>query len=497
MKLNDILACVETRLRAGPEDVEITGVACDSRQVRPGSLFVAVPGIAQDGRGFIGDAVAKGAVAVVAESAVELQAAVCRVVVGDARRALGLLAKAFWHDAADTLQLVGVTGTNGKTTVAYLVRDILEQAGRAPGLISTVQYRIGPRAIPASRTTPDAPTLHRMFSEMVATGCRSAVMEVSSHGLDQQRVAGIAFDAAVFTNLTRDHLDYHKTMEDYFRAKARLFEDLGCGTKPAVASINLDDSWGQRLAGMLGKSAPAGKGVTLLTYAIAASADVMAEDLRLTSDGARFRLATPWGATAVETRLLGRFNVSNALAAAATGVALGVGVEAVAAALGKAQAVPGRLQQVATERGFQVFIDYAHTDDALQRVLETVREVTSGRLVLVFGCGGNRDSTKRPVMGAVAARLADHTVVTSDNPRKEEPGAIIAQILEGAPQARNLEPVVDRREAIAHALALARPGDVVVVAGKGHETFQEFGSRTLPFDDAQVVREILLAMGRT
>lgn len=485
-----MLTGVACRTVSGPADPDVAGVACDSRHVRPGFAFVAIPGAAQDGRRFIADALEKGAIVIVAESAVDLPAAVSRVVVEDAHRALAQLAKAFWQQASDRLQIVGVTGTNGKTTVAYLARDILERAGRTPGLISTVQYRIGPRTIPATRTTPDAPSLHRLFADMVANGCRSVAMEVSSHALDQQRVAGIQFDAAVFTNLTRDHLDYHLTMEAYYVAKRRLFESLGQGGRPATAVINAADAWGHRLIGDLRTE------LNLVTFGVDVVADVVAESLSLSGRGSTFRLCSPWGSAPLRLGLLGRHNVSNALAAAAAGLALGVPLDQIVAALARANPVPGRLQEVHTERGFQVFVDYAHSDDALERVLQALREITTGRLILVFGCGGNRDRSKRPAMGAIAARLADQAIVTSDNPRKEDPQAILADVLAGAPDAGALEAVVDRREAMARALACAAPGDIVLIAGKGHETFQEFANRTVPFDDAQIARDLLGALSR-
>ncbi len=485
IKLSDLLPCLPASTTHGPVDVLVGGIACDSRQVRPGALFVAIPGHAQDGMRFIADAVNRGAVAVVAEGDTSVLPGVCRVRVDDARLALARLAKAYSGNAADALELVGITGTNGKTTIAYLVRDLLAHSGRQAGLLSTVQYRIGERTIPASRTTPDPVVLHRLLADMRDAGCHSAVMEVSSHALAQKRVAGLDFRVAVFTNLSRDHLDYHQTMEAYFEAKMLLFAGLGGGEKVATAVLNADDPWGRRVAERLG-ARPA-----RLLYGEARDADVAAEGLQLTAAGSSFVLRTPWGSTPVRIRLLGRHNVSNALGAAAAGLALGVPLDRVAEALAGAAGAPGRLQEVVSGRGFQVFVDYAHSDDALAHVLETVREVTSGRVILVFGCGGDRDTSKRPIMGAVAARLADRVVVTSDNPRREDPQAIIAQIVAGAPGAGHVEAIVDRREAIARALSQAGPGDLVLIAGKGHETFQEFASRTIAFDDAQVVRELL------
>ncbi len=484
--LSALLARVQTRRVQGPVEGLVTGVSADSRQLREGHLFVACPGLRQDGMRFVGDALAKGAVAVMAGEPVRVPAGICRIEVADARVALAQASKAFWRDASDRLELVGITGTNGKTTIAYLLSAVLTAADRRPGLLSTVQYRMGARDIPAARTTPDAPALHRLFAEMLTHGCRSAVMEVSSHALVQKRVEGVAFAAAVFTNLTRDHLDYHGTMEAYFEAKASLFDGLARLGRPTTAIVNRDDPWGRRLIERVGDRIP------LLTYGLEPGAAIGAEALTLAADGSRFRIRTPWGDAEVRTGLLGRHNVSNVLATVAAAGALGgIPLDRIVATLADAPPAPGRLQEVAAARGFRVYIDYAHSDDALAHVLRTVREVTTGRVLLVFGCGGERDAGKRPVMGAVAARLADRVVVTSDNPRGEDPEAIIAQILAGAAGAAHLEAEPDRRRAIARALNLARAGDLVLIAGKGHETFQEVSGRAIAFDDAQVVRELL------
>lgn len=485
MKLSSLLSEVETLAVAGNAHCEVAGVASDSRQVRPGFVFVAVPGAALDGRAYADDAVARGAVAVVAQGEPAGRGAPCSVSVADARRAVAQLAAAFHGQPARRLQMVGITGTNGKTTTAYMVRECLRRAGRAPGLITTVEYVVGARAIPAARTTPDPVMLQSLLAQMVAAGCRAAVMEVSSHSLVQQRVAGIDYDVGVFTNLTRDHLDYHHTLEEYFRAKALLFTGLGAGARPAAAVLNWDDPWGRRLAQMPELRAER------LTYGTGAGAVVQAEGIALSGAGSRFTARTPWGSVPVRLALLGRHNISNALAALAAGGALGLAPEALAEALAGVSLVPGRLEEIPHRHGFQVFVDYAHTDDALEHALATLRELTAGRLIAVFGCGGNRDTTKRPAMGAAAARLADYSVLTSDNPRKEDPAAILAQIRAGFGAATNFEVEPDRAKAIERALALARKGDVVLIAGKGHETFQEFANTTIPFDDRQVARKAL------
>ena len=484
MKLDMLLAALPAAKRFGPAGREIAGIACDSRQVRPGWLFVAIPGNKMDGFAFIDDAVTRGAVAVVTEQAPPGLKDVTVIRVPNAREALARLASTFYGHPSARLRLIGVTGTNGKTTVTYMIRDILESAGLSCGLIGTVEYRLGSRVIPASRTTPDSLTLQSFLSQMVQSGCASAVMEVSSHALDQERAWGIEFDAAVFTNLTQDHLDYHKTMEAYFEAKRRLFTAIGRGGKPAAAILNLDDPYGRRLA-----ESPDIK-ARIITYGRAPEAAVRADRIRLGPSGSAFHATTPWGEADLTLRLLGGYNVSNALAAMAACGSLGISLSIVKQRLGEMRAVPGRLEQVPCKRGFQVFVDYAHTDDALLNVLQTLREITAGRLIVVFGCGGNRDRTKRPKMGAVAGRLADYSVLTSDNPRTEDPLAILDQIRAGIGQAPH-EVVPDRAEAIRRAIGLAREGDIVLIAGKGHETFQEFDNRVIPFDDREIARELL------
>jgi len=485
MKLEELLKSLDILETSGPGRGEVSAVACDSRSIRPGGVFVAIPGSRRDGWSYADDAVARGAIALVTEHSPGRRPEICQVRVADARLAAGRLAAAFHGRPAAKLTVAGITGTNGKTTTAYMLRDILRQSGREPGLISTVAYEIGTRSIPAGRTTPEAPALQAMLAEMTAVGCRSAVMEVSSHALDQKRTEGIDFDAAVFTNLTRDHLDYHHDMETYFRAKSRLFLELGHGKAGATALINRDDPWGRRMAELDGLQCG------VLTYGIEGSADIRAENVKLESSGSAFEVVTPWGRAKMTIGLLGRYNISNALAATAAAGALGVGPGVSAEALFSVSRVPGRLEEVHNRRGFQVFVDYAHTDDALERVLTTLREITPQRLLVVFGCGGNRDASKRPSMGAVASRLADYSILTSDNPRGEDPAAILAQIRRGFGDNDKYEVIENRRSAIRQALGTAREGDVVVIAGKGHENFQEFADKTIAFDDRQVVMEYL------
>lgn len=485
MILEKLVQSIHPLAVKGPIDREISGIAFDSRHVRPGHLFVALPGEHVDGARFIEEAIRRGAAAVVAQHGEMFQKDCTGIQVADARAALAWLAAAFHHFPSRRLQIIGVTGTNGKTSVAFMTRDILTAAGHATGLIGTVQYMIGERVIPASRTTPEAADLQSMFDQMLGVGCQRVVMEVSSHALVQRRVLGIEFDIAIFTNLTRDHLDFHQTMEDYFAAKQVLFRDLGQGTKRATAVINTDDPQGQKLIAVMG-----GKTRTL-TYGTGAGAEVGAESIRVAADGTRFRVRSPWGNVEMHLGVLGRHNVMNALAAVATCGVQGIPLESMVDTLSRMQCVPGRLEEVATDRGFKVFVDYAHTDDALDNVLQALREITRGRLIAVFGCGGNRDRTKRPVMGAVADRRADFTILTSDNPRRENPREIIAQIETGFSKPGNYRVVEDRAEAIRQAVDMAKPGDIVLIAGKGHERYQEFSNTTVPFDDRQVVKDVL------
>ncbi len=483
MRLNEIPELLPLAVDRLPA-VAFGGVQCDSRRVRPGDLFVAVSGNREDGARYAAAALARGAVAVVAEG-VPPDCARSLVRVKDARRALGLLAAALNGWPARKLEVFGVTGTNGKTTTAWLLRELLRAGGRQPGLLSTVQVEYGGRAIPATRTTPDACELQGLLAAMQGAGCDSAVMEVSSHALDQQRVAGLRFAGAAFTNLSQDHLDYHHTMEAYYQAKQRLFAQLAeeCPGAPAVCFI--DAGYGERMSGYL-----ATLPLRRVTCGFGAAADVRAEEVALAAEGSRFVLALPDGRRlAVRVSLAGRYNIANMLCAAGLALEAGVPLDAVGAALEGAQPRWGRLERVPVPQPVAVYVDYAHTDDALKNVLGTLRETTAGRLLVVFGCGGDRDRTKRPLMGRACAAAADHLVVTSDNPRTEEPEAIIAEILAGIPEGTSVTVEPDRRAAIRRALALAGAGDVVLVAGKGHESFQELAARTIPFDDRRVVAE--------
>lgn len=485
MRLESITRIIQPITVRGPLTFDIEGIAYDSRQVKENFLFVALRGSQQDGAQYIDDALRRGAVAIVSEEDRWPRRSIAHILVENARQAMAEISCAFHDYPSAKMQVVGITGTNGKTTTAFMVRDILAEAGRTPGLIGTVRYEVGGRVIPAIRTTPEAPDVQFMLDQMVRSGGRSAVMEVSSHALDQKRVWGTDFDVGVFTNLTRDHLDYHHDMATYFSAKMQLFRGLGQMQKRAAAVVNMDDPWGLQLANTHGLNAQ------LITYGLHPGALVRAEDVELDHRGTRFTVHTPWGSTDAHLRMLGRFNVSNALAAIATGGALGIAPERSAAVLAGMAPVPGRLEAVPHEGGFLAFVDYAHSDDALAHVLVALRELAPRHLVLVFGCGGNRDRSKRPAMGAVANRLADYTIVTSDNPRREDPAAITAEIEQGMAASDRHEVVVDREQAIARAVSLCRPGDILLVAGKGHESYQELGSTVVPFDDRDVLKRYL------
>jgi UDP-N-acetylmuramoyl-L-alanyl-D-glutamate--2,6-diaminopimelate ligase len=486
MKLNVLLERVHPVSVSGSPEADVKGVTHDSRQVKTGFIFCALHGQREDGNRYIQDAIDKGAGVVVSDRPIALsRGQVISVEVRDPREAVAVLAGAFYGDPSQKLQIVGITGTNGKTTTAFMIRDILRAAGRKPGLIGTVEYEIGDRIIPASRTTPEATDLQKMLAEMVHVGCQSVAMEVSSHALVQKRTWGIEYDLAVFTNLTHDHLDFHQTLEQYFEAKSLLFERLARQKKKAFAVINLDDPWGEKLAQLPGLAAQT------ITCGMRPEAMVRAGRVQVSAKGSEVDVQSPWGPVTLNLKLLGRYNVHNALAALAACGALKIEPALSASVLAQMNAVAGRLEEIKAGQGFQVFVDYAHTEDALKNVLTTLREITSNRLIVVFGCGGNRDAKKRPLMGGVVARMADYAILTSDNPRKENPSDIIAQIRSGMQGTAEYEVVEDRYEAIGRALSLAYKGDVVLIAGKGHENYQEFANTVIPFDDRQVVRECL------
>ena len=466
-------------------------IAYDSRQVKPGAIFVALRGVHADGARFVPQAIANGAAAVVAESSPPAGVAVPWVQVPSARAALAELAAEFYGHPSEQLAVVGITGTNGKTTTSYLLAAIFEAAGIKCGRLGTIGYLVGGREQNASRTTPEAPELQQMLRDMVKQDCGACVMEVSSHALALRRVDRIRFAAGVFTNLTRDHLDFHGDMESYFAAKRRLFEMLPDG---AVGVINLDDRRGPDLVATARRP---------VTYAIDAAADVRSGPLSFSLAGLSFEARTPRGTVHVRSSLVGRPNAYNILAACAAAMALDLPFSAIESGIAHLEHVPGRFQVVSDPADdVRVIVDYAHTDDALKNLLETARPMATGRLITVFGAGGDRDRTKRPLMGAVAARLSDLVIVTSDNPRTEDPERIIDEVRRGivvpagriAPKGQTATPslaIVDRSEAIEKAIKDARPGDLILLAGKGHEKYQVIGDREIPFDDVEVARAAL------
>jgi len=474
---------------------DVTGVEYDSRRVKPGSAFVAMRGETSDGNRFIDKAIQLGAVAVITDSASETpRDGTAWAIVPHGRRALARVSANFYKRPAERIAITGITGTNGKSTTAFLVESILTEAGRKSALIGTIEYHVAGKVYSAAHTTPEALELARLFQEAVGQGATEAVMEVSSHALAQQRVFGVPFDVAVFTNLTRDHLDYHKTMEEYFASKRVLFD--GCGTDaPRVAVTNLDDEHGAKLAAFSKK-----RGSQVLTYGWDRG-DFHAKQVDITPRGTRFDLITPEDKIAIFSPLIRRVNVYNILAAAGACYARNCKPDAIARGVDALLHVPGRFQRVDCEQPFTVVVDYAHTDDALRNLTALAREFVSrggasGRVITVFGCGGDRDRAKRPLMGEAAGRGSDLAILTSDNPRSEDPLAIINDALVGLQRSGAKYSVeVDRRKAIARAISEARAGDIVLLAGKGHEKIQVTREGSIPFDDVEVVREALQAAG--
>jgi UDP-N-acetylmuramoyl-L-alanyl-D-glutamate--2,6-diaminopimelate ligase len=491
--LRALLEAMDAPLFAGDEGVEVRGLASDSRRVGPGDLFFALTGLRQDGRAFVRQALASGAVAAVVDhDAPASEGPLVRV--AEPRRALAEAAVAFHGQPARALKVVGITGTNGKTTTTYLLESVFRAAGWRPGVLGTIGARLDGRARPLGYTTPEATELQALLREMVDGGIQAVALELSSHALVQRRGYGLDLDVAVFTNLSHDHLDYHGTLEAYLDAKLMLFDGRNAPrpAKPATAVVNADDPVAERVAAAARRG-----GMKVLRFGAAAGADVRLARVATTPDGLELELVAGGAPVEVRLPLLGRYNAWNAAGAFAAALALGVEPARAALGLAAVAGVPGRLERVAEGQPFEVAVDYAHTPDALERALAAVREHARGRVLVVFGCGGDRDRSKRPVMGRVARAGADETWVTSDNPRSEDPAAIAGEILAGAGGAGgpvHLE--LDRREAIARALAAAGPGDAVLIAGKGHETTQTAGGRVLPFDDREVARGLLRAGGR-
>jgi UDP-N-acetylmuramoyl-L-alanyl-D-glutamate--2,6-diaminopimelate ligase len=489
MRLAKLLRGVEVRSAIAHGDLQISKIVYDSRLTKPGTLFVAIHGEKTDGNQFVSDAVSRGAVAILSEQSRPgaLPAEFPWVEVADARKALAISAANYYSRPAEVLKLIGVTGTNGKTTITYLVDSILRAAGCEVGLLGTIGYRLVRESRPAPNTTPESLDLQEYLAEIVQAGGTHAVLEASSHALAMDRVWGCPFAVAIFTNLTRDHLDYHKTLEDYFAAKRRLFEGTGAAA-PRNAVINRDDEYGQKLAGLASRT---------LTYGFEAGADITARRPAISLDGIEFTAETPAGKIEIHSKLVGRPNVYNILAAIGAGVALSLPKEVISAGIAQLSAVPGRFERIDVGQPFLVVVDYAHTDDALRNLLATARGLNpEGRIINLFGCGGDRDRTKRPLMGEAAGHASDIVVLTSDNPRSEDPLLIINDVIVGVQRTKaKLLVEVDRQKAVELALDEARSGDIVLLAGKGHETYQVLRGRTIEFDDRAVARRALAKRG--
>ena len=490
LKLSELMKVAGVTGEITGGDPVVTGVNDDSRRVEPGQVFVATRGVAVDGHLFISDAVELGAVAVVTEQAVSSYQNVAIVRVADSRDALGRLAHAMAGDPTQDMLVLGITGTNGKTTTAYLLEAILTAAGYHAGVIGTIEYRYAGRTVEASNTTPSATKLAEMFADMKTVGVNAVAMEISSHAADQRRISGIRLNGCIITNITQDHLDYHGNMESYAKAKQAIFDDYLVRYEDAgrqVSVLNIDD---ELVKGML----PEIPG-RVLTISTRQDADYRASDIRFGDNHTTFKLHVADAVTEIRTHLVGEYNVQNVLGAVALAHGVGLPLEAIRNGLDALEIVPGRLESVREGQPFLVLVDYAHTPDALERVLENARKMTRGKLIVVFGCGGDRDPGKRPLMGKAAGVLADRVVVTNDNPRTEDPVRIAAGVMEGVKASGISEDsvslVLDRRVAIGQALAMAQDGDVVVIAGKGHEDYQILGTEKTHFDDRQVARQFL------
>ncbi|MDP3730446.1 MAG: UDP-N-acetylmuramoyl-L-alanyl-D-glutamate--2,6-diaminopimelate ligase [Candidatus Omnitrophota bacterium] len=482
VKLKDLLSAVSYKADRDISSLAVKRITNDSRRVGRNDLFIALRGYNVDGYKFIGTAIKKGAGVIVSEKDFDAPEGVTKIMVKDTRSAAPLIAANFYGNPSEKLRITGVTGTNGKTTITYIMENILKEAGRPSGVIGTINYRIGKKQFPSKNTTPGPFELTALLDRMLKASVKDVLMEVSSHSLDQGRVDRVLFDVGIFTNITKEHLDYHKTVKKYFDAKAKLFGKL---KKHAVAVLNNDDRMVSDLRALI-------KG-TVLTYGLDKRADIAASGIRLSVDSTSFSIKTPKGSFAVSTKLIGRHNISNILASTAAAIALKIPLGAIKKGIESFRAVPGRLELIDVGQEFRVFVDYAHTEDALHNVLSLLREVVPDRnIITVFGCGGNRDSAKRPLMGNAACRLSDSVIVTSDNPRFEDPSAIISQIESGIRgKFSNYDLVENRREAINKALRMASKGDVVVIAGKGHEKYQIMKERAVPFDDCAVAKSIL------
>ncbi len=484
MNLKNILKDIDIKPGIKMGNINISNVTDDSRKVIPGSLFIAAKGCSLDGAKFIKSAIGAGAKVVVAEKDFNFKGGALEILVDDTRSALNTIADNFYGHPSGMLKVTGITGTNGKTTITYILESIIKSSGSDAGIIGTINYRLKDKIFPAINTTPGAIVLQRMLAEMVRMKMGYAIMEVSSHSLDQGRSEKIRLDVAIFTNVTSDHLDYHKTTTNYFNAKKKIFKHL----KPrGVAVLNVDDKKVASLKRSINNR--------VITYGIKQRADVMARDIKLSMHGSSFIALTPIGEMAMRTKLIGAHNISNILAALASAIALKLPKTAIIKGIESMERVPGRLEEVVSAQKFKVFVDFAHTEDALANVLGLLKGLTPKRILTVFGCGGDRDKTKRPKMGKIACKYSDHVIVTSDNPRFEDPGSILSDIERGIKgRFTNYNVVPGRRDAISVALKSASEGDIVLIAGKGHENYQIIRGRSLPFDDRNVALSILRKM---
>ncbi|NLO75387.1 MAG: UDP-N-acetylmuramoyl-L-alanyl-D-glutamate--2,6-diaminopimelate ligase [Clostridia bacterium] len=492
--LKELIKHTKVLASGGNLDVNISDLTNDSREIKSHTLFVAIPGLKTDGHQFIKEAIKKKAVATIIENSSYRSEEYTWVQVPNSRKALADLSAALYGFPSQRLNIIGVTGTNGKTTTTNLIAAILEDAGHLPGLVGTIENRIGKKVLPVSHTTPEAHNLQKLFKLFLSEGADYGVMEVSSHALEMQRVRGTDFDIAVFTNLSQEHLDFHEDMESYLLAKGKLFSSLGCNTQKTrrkFAILNADDPYVQYLAEMTR--------VPIITYGIEHEADVKAEKIEVSSAGVKFNLKYTDRQIPVKLKLTGLFNVYNSLAAIAVGLVEGISIEGIIASLEKITGIPGRFESINGGNDYTVIVDYSHTPDSLENCLKTAKEFARGRIITVFGCGGERDRTKRPVMGEVAGRYSDLVIVTSDNPRCEDPEAIIDEIIPGLEKGAIAKPylrITDRREAIFRAVQEALPDDIIIIAGKGHEDYQLIGKQVLPFDDREVAQEALRQAGK-
>ncbi len=490
MKLQELIKVLSGKKTYGNLNIEIKGISYDSRQVKQDCIFVCIQGYNENAVKYVPDAIARGASAIVSKEKVN-GVNITQIIVPDARRALALLSASFYGHPSRHLNLIGITGTNGKTTITYLLEAILSESGCKVGVISTVDYRIGEKSIPSSITTPQSSDLQFMFSEMVQSGCKYAVMEVSSHALELERVTGCEFDVAVFTNLTQDHLDFHETLEKYLNAKLKLFSSLnvkGDKNNPRYAVVNIDDEAGRQVIQHTR--------VDIITYGIDNDADVKAKNIQLCSEYTCFDVVTGKGCINIKLKLLGLHNVYNALASIAVGLGQNISLEVMKEGLKKMKNIPGRFELIECEQDFSVVVDYAHTPDALQRTLLTAKELHPKRIITVFGCGGDRDRKKRPLMGQIAAELSDYCIITTDNPRSEDPVTIALDIEVGIRKVikDDYKIILDRYEALSEALQYAKSGDIVIIAGKGHESYQIVKDEKIHFNDTEAAKEILEKM---